>query len=69
MTGGPGARDTTLSELQGLGVDVIKIQLNWDEVAPRTRRKPAGFDGSDPADYPAGKFDDAVPPPRRAASG
>ena len=46
------ARDATLAELRALGVDAIKIQLTWSEVAPRTARKPAGFDGSDPADYP-----------------
>ncbi len=42
---GPGARDATLDELQGLGVDVIKFQLPWDAVAPRTKTKPKGFDG------------------------
>ena len=48
----PATRDATLAELRALGVDAIKIQLTWSEVAPRTARKPAGFDGSDPADYP-----------------
>lgn len=45
-------RAQTLDELQALGVDAIKVQLNWSSVAPTGRRKPAGFDGSDPAAYP-----------------
>ena len=61
VNGGAGRRAATVSELQALGVDAVKIQLNWAEVAPRTKKKPAGFDGSDPADYPGWtKFDDAV---------
>jgi hypothetical protein len=61
VNGGAARRAATVAELQALGVDAVKIQLNWSEVAPRTKRKPAGFDGSDPADYPGwGKFDDAV---------
>ena len=54
-------RAAIVSELQGLGVDAVKIQLNWAEVAPRTKKKPAGFDGSDPSTYPGwAKIDDAV---------
>ena len=61
VNGDPAQRAAALDELQALGVDAIKIQLNWSEVAPRTRRKPAGFDGRDPAGYPGwGKFDAAV---------
>ena len=61
VNGGAARRAATVSELQALGVDAVKIQLNWAEVAPRTKKKPAGFDGSDPSDYPGwAKFDDAV---------
>ena len=35
----------TLSEFADLGADVVKVNLYWDEVAPRGRRKPSGFDG------------------------
>ncbi len=41
----------TLDEFDRLGVDIVKLNLYWDEVAPNRRRKPAGFDGADPADY------------------
>jgi hypothetical protein len=45
-------RQTTLDELRGLGVDMIKVQLNWATVAPGARRKPSGFDAIDPGQYP-----------------
>jgi hypothetical protein len=58
---GPDTRDATLDELRSLGVDVIKFQLPWDSVAPTGRRKPQGFDGSDPGDYPGwGPYDGLV---------
>jgi hypothetical protein len=47
-----GTRGATLDELQALGADMIKAQVNWATVAPGGRRKPQGFDGSDPAQYP-----------------
>jgi hypothetical protein len=46
-----GAPDKTLDEFDRLGVDIVKLNLYWDEVAPKGRRKPAGFDGADPGDY------------------
>ena len=46
-----GRTDQTLDEFDRLGVDIVKLNLYWDEVAPNRRRKPAGFDGADPADY------------------
>src|SRR5918996_6105850 len=46
----------TLSELRGLGVDVIKLQVDWSEVAPLGKSKPAGFTGSDPSEYPAARW-------------
>ncbi|MBA3261641.1 MAG: hypothetical protein H0T69_04045 [Thermoleophilaceae bacterium] len=53
----PGA---TLAEFADLGADVVKLNLYWDEVAPVGRRKPSGFDGSDPAGYAWGSYDSAV---------
>jgi hypothetical protein len=50
----------TLSEFAGLGADVVKINLYWDEVAPNTRRKPSGFDGANPGSYSWGSYDTAV---------
>src|ERR671914_2353997 len=46
-----GRTDKTLDEFDRLGVDIVKLNLYWDEVAPNRRRKPRGFDGADPADY------------------
>jgi hypothetical protein len=45
------ATDKTLNEFDRLGIDIVKLNLYWDEVAPKTRRKPRGFDGADPSDY------------------
>jgi len=49
---GAGVRDSTLDEIRSLGADMIKVQVRWDYAAPSGRRKPAGFDGRDPAGYP-----------------
>lgn len=52
---GDRAVDRTLGTLQGLGVDVIRVQLLWAAVAPDalSTTKPPGFDASNPAAYPA----------------
>jgi hypothetical protein len=47
-----GTRAGTLDEVRGLGVDMIKVQVNWATVAPGGRRKPSGFDAADPSQYP-----------------
>jgi hypothetical protein len=52
--------DATLSEFSALGADIVKINLYWDEVAPRGRRKPSGFDGANPAGYAWGSYDNAI---------
>jgi hypothetical protein len=49
---GDAEREQTLDELKALGVDVIKAQLSWAEVAPRGRHRPNGFVAADPAGYP-----------------
>jgi hypothetical protein len=55
---GDGPRQATLDEVRGLGVDMIKAQLNWSAVAPGARRKPSGFDATDPSQYPGwGRWD------------
>jgi hypothetical protein len=50
----------TLDEFSALGVDIVKVNLYWDEVAPRGRRKPDGFDGANPGSYAWGSYDNAV---------
>ena len=57
---GDGPRQATLDEVRGLGVDMIKVQLNWAAVAPGARRKPSGFDATDPAEYPGWARYDAL---------
>jgi hypothetical protein len=53
-------RGPTLDELRSLGVDMIKAQVNWATVAPGKRRKPRGFDGADPSQYPGWARYDAL---------
>jgi hypothetical protein len=57
---GDAQRQATLDEVRGLGVDMIKVQLNWASVAPGGRRKPQGFDATDPSQYPGWARYDAV---------
>ena len=53
-----GTRGPTLDEIAGLGADMIKVQVNWATVAPGRRRKPRGFDATNPAEYPGwGRYD------------
>jgi hypothetical protein len=57
---GEAQRQGTLDEVSGLGVDMIKVQVNWSFVAPGGRRKPSGFDATDPSQYPGWARYDAV---------
>jgi hypothetical protein len=50
----------TLDEFDRLGVDIVKVNLYWDEVAPKGRRKPRGFDGSDPAGYSWSNYGEVI---------
>ena len=53
LLGDPGHLDQALRTLSSLGVQELRITVEWDLIArdPSSRRPPAGFDGSDPADY------------------
>jgi hypothetical protein len=53
-------RARTLDEMDRLGVDVVKVQVYWNEIAPQGRRKPSGFDAADPASYGWGVYDEIV---------
>jgi hypothetical protein len=60
---GNDARTAGLNELDGLGVDVVKVAAMWRTLAPGGNTKPAGFDGADPADYSANAwapYDDLI---------
>ena len=61
LRSGDATRENLLNEVDALGVDVIKAQILWADAAPRGKRKPSGFDGSDPAQYPRwGAYDALV---------
>src|SRR3954452_13262750 len=61
ITQDAGTRGATLDEARALGVDMIKVQVNWDVVAPGGRRKPRGFDGRDPSQYPGwARYDETI---------
>jgi hypothetical protein len=53
-------RARTLDEMDRLGADVVKVQVYWNEIAPQGRRKPQGFDATDPAAYFWGAYDEIV---------
>jgi hypothetical protein len=52
-------RERTLDDLAVLGVDTVHSIVFWNRVAPGagSSRRPSGFDGSDPASYPAELWD------------
>jgi hypothetical protein len=52
-------RADILDRLQALGVDTVRIQVQWRFLAPsaESSTEPAGFDATDPADYPPRAFD------------
>jgi hypothetical protein len=52
-------RSETLDEFARLGVDVVKVQVYWNEIAPGGSRKPS-FDATDPANYSWGEYDAIV---------
>jgi hypothetical protein len=41
----------TLAQFRSLGANTVRVFVHWDSIAPATR--PTGFDGADPASYPA----------------
>jgi hypothetical protein len=60
---GPIVQATTLDEIKALGVDVVKVTIDWRRIAPPGTRKPAGFAGDDPGQYTATNwepYDDLV---------
>jgi hypothetical protein len=42
-------REKRLNELQSLGVDIVKVRVNWRVLAPS--RRPSGYNGADPTAY------------------
>jgi hypothetical protein len=59
VRGGPTVQARTLDTMKALGADRVRVTLVWRLVAPDpgATQKPAGFDASVPAAYPAGAWD------------
>ncbi|MBA2504553.1 MAG: hypothetical protein H0V29_01250 [Thermoleophilaceae bacterium] len=53
----PDVREAALNEMQTLGVDIVKITIEWNKLAPAGSAKPAGFDGTLPAAYDQAAWD------------
>ena len=55
----PNHMAATLQTLASLGVDRVKVSLVWSLVAPNpnSRKRPRGFDATNPAAYPPGAWD------------
>ncbi|HYH59353.1 MAG TPA: hypothetical protein VD790_09070 [Thermoleophilaceae bacterium] len=47
-------RGRALNRMAALGVEAVRATVHWSAMAPKpnARRKPRGFDGADPRDYP-----------------
>ena len=73
MNSTPDAREAALNEMQTLGVDIVKITIEWNKLAPAGATKPAGFDGSAARRLQRGRRGRATTPrstgPRHAACG
>jgi hypothetical protein len=52
------APSATLKVLEKLGVTRVRVFFTWNQIAPdpTATREPAGFDASNPADYPASNW-------------
>ena len=59
VDGNAAVQARTLDTLKALGVDRVRVGLQWRLVAPApdAASKPDGFDASNPAAYPAGAWD------------
>jgi hypothetical protein len=58
LESGPAVQAQALDEAASLGADVIRANVIWSRFAPSptSKKKPKGFDGKNPAAYPAGVF-------------
>src|SRR4051794_25371321 len=58
LDSGPVAPAQALAEAKALGADVIRANVIWSRLAPAagSKKKPKGFDGKNPAAYPAANF-------------
>ena len=57
--GTPFQRRSALDRMKGLGVDAVRVTMLWKSIAPANtaKKKPRGFNGADPGDYPRANWD------------
>jgi hypothetical protein len=58
----PAARPAAITQMQALGVHAVRILLEWNTVVPKpnAKKKPSGFDPTNPADYNWGQYDPLI---------
>lgn len=56
---GQEARDFALDKFKSLGTDIVKVRVEWRDIAPdaSSRTKPSDFDATEPGAYPEGAWD------------
>jgi hypothetical protein len=59
LQAGAAARERALDDVVTLGADGVRALVLWADIAPaaRSKQRPAGFDPTDPAAYPAARWD------------
>jgi hypothetical protein len=57
--GNPTQRRNALNRMRGLGVEAVRVTMLWKAIAPTNAalRKPRGFNGAKPGEYPAAAWD------------
>ena len=57
--GNASQRRVALDRMRGMGVEAVRVTVLWRAVAPgiTARRRPRGFDGANPRDYPRHNWD------------
>jgi hypothetical protein len=50
----PAGRGAALNRMRNLGVEAVRVTMLWEAIAPNitAKRKPRGFNGAKPGDYP-----------------
>ena len=60
LNSGADVRGATLDEFKALGADIVKLRVEWENIAPNPGARPKpSFDATDPAAYPAGAWNRA----------
>ena len=54
---GPGVANRSLDDIKSLGADSVRSLVLWSRLAPRGKRRPAGFKAAEPRSYPPSAWD------------